>query len=340
MRACAHLPGSRPRALHANRPVPSPAVNTTGFQKMAAAWHRGLLGATAFRRATAPQHTPARAALPTGRRGATDAVPLTSHAGQARLSRQPELAPVWRLLPSLETQVTQSLCSVATAATILNSMPGVPSPVGQFYAPHAYFTQYNVLGPCAAQRPAQLRRNDHGDTLSGNLTAAWVSTHGASVEEQASFVSCFADAQAVHAALSTVDELRSTARELTQGGTLLAANFHRPSLGQEGGGHFSPIAAYDEESDSALLLDVARYKYPSFWFPLQALYDAMNTTDGSAGVSRGWVRVRPHTQGHSPPLPPLPPPAPPPNFAKIGDCVQALNPMDAPRIFTCFAEPS
>ena len=35
--------------------------------------------------------------------------------------------------------------------------------------------------------------------------------------------------------------------------------------GQEKGGHISPLAAYDADTDRFLVLDVARYKYPSVW---------------------------------------------------------------------------
>ena len=44
-------------------------------------------------------------------------------------------------------------------------------------------------------------------------------------------------------------------------------NFSRETMSDDGqgGGHFSPLAAYDEETDSFLVMDVARYKYPPFW---------------------------------------------------------------------------
>ena len=41
----------------------------------------------------------------------------------------------------------------------------------------------------------------------------------------------------------------------------IITSFARSSLKQTGDGHFSPIAGYHEESDSVLILDVARFKY-------------------------------------------------------------------------------
>ena len=39
-------------------------------------------------------------------------------------------------------------------------------------------------------------------------------------------------------------------------------NFCRATLGQTGSGHFSPVGGYHRGSDSVLVLDVARFKYP------------------------------------------------------------------------------
>ncbi|MBD1846594.1 glutathione gamma-glutamylcysteinyltransferase, partial [Cyanobacteria bacterium FACHB-63] len=39
-------------------------------------------------------------------------------------------------------------------------------------------------------------------------------------------------------------------------------NYDRATLGQEDGGHISPIAAHHESSDRVLIADVSSYKYP------------------------------------------------------------------------------
>lgn len=56
---------------------------------------------------------------------------------------------------------------------------------------------------------------------------------------------------------------------------------------QTGTGHFSPIAGYHTGQDMALILDVARFKYPPHWVPLPLLWEAMNTIDESTGLLRG-----------------------------------------------------
>lgn len=59
----------------------------------------------------------------------------------------------------------------------------------------------------------------------------------------------------------------------------IIANFDGTTLGQPTGGHFSPLVAYDEASDSVLILDVALHKNRWFWTSTSKLYEAMNTRD-------------------------------------------------------------
>ena len=43
-------------------------------------------------------------------------------------------------------------------------------------------------------------------------------------------------------------------------------------MGQTGDGHYSPIAGYNQNNDKVLYLDVARFKYPSYWLDSLLLY--------------------------------------------------------------------
>lgn len=56
---------------------------------------------------------------------------------------------------------------------------------------------------------------------------------------------------------------------------------------QTGTGHFSPIGGYHAGKDMALILDVARFKYPPHWVPLSLLWEAMNSVDITTGQHRG-----------------------------------------------------
>ena len=57
------------------------------------------------------------------------------------------------------------------------------------------------------------------------------------------------------------------------------------------GGHYSPIAAYDEESDSVLMLDVAAHRNPWVWINLNDIYHAMNTKNYAQTAYRGYLIV-------------------------------------------------
>lgn len=60
---------------------------------------------------------------------------------------------------------------------------------------------------------------------------------------------------------------------------------------QTGTGHFSPIGGYHAGRDMALILDVARFKYPPHWVPLTLLWEAMDRVDDATGHRRGYVFV-------------------------------------------------
>nr|QCX35399.1 phytochelatin synthase 3 [Arundo donax] len=79
----------------------------------------------------------------------------------------------------------------------------------------------------------------------------------------------------------------------------LIASYHRKPFKQTGTGHFSPIGGYHAGQDMALILDVARFKYPPHWVPLSLLWEAMNTTDESTGLLRGFMLISRHTAAPS-----------------------------------------
>jgi hypothetical protein len=144
---------------------------------------------------------------------------------------------------------------------------------------------------------------------------------------------------------------------------MVGLNFLRTPLGELGGGHMSPLAAYEPRSDRFLLLDVSRYKYPPVWVTTAVLFESMNTVDSDAGASRGCVAGRvcvwhacAWVIGHlwrleavmchrrwvvvSVPsslaaLPPLPAPPPAVNNTAIRLCLAALPTDDGDAVNAC-----
>ncbi|GMH66772.1 hypothetical protein TrST_g7482 [Triparma strigata] len=80
--------------------------------------------------------------------------------------------------------------------------------------------------------------------------------------------------------------------ETTPQATVMVVSFSRASLGQTGDGHFSPIGGYDSATDRALVLDVARFKYPPYWVGVSDLWEAMKPVDSATGMSRGYFLMK------------------------------------------------
>jgi hypothetical protein len=93
------------------------------------------------------------------------------------------------------------------------------------------------------------------------------------------------------AADTSLDAFRDAAAPLLSGPeAVVAVNYHRPTLGQEGKGHISPLGAYHAPSDRFLVLDVSRHRYPPVWVEARDLFAAMNTVAGTH--TRGFVTAR------------------------------------------------
>jgi hypothetical protein len=78
---------------------------------------------------------------------------------------------------------------------------------------------------------------------------------------------------------------------LQSGGDYVIVNYQRRAVGQNGGGHISPLAAYDERSDAFLLLDVNPAAASWVWMPAATLIGAMRTFD--TVENRGYLLVSP-----------------------------------------------
>ena len=153
-----------------------------------------------------------------------------------------------------------------------------PAPMSPEYEPYRVFTQDNLLNEkTEAIRPRAL-----------------VMQRGMTLDQLGQILSLYPVTVDVrHAEDGGLDAFRKAASEyLSTKSHFVVVNYLRNALGQQRGGHFSPLAAYDEKSDRFLILDVARYKYPPVWVSAQDLFNAMNTTDSdNDNKTRGYVLV-------------------------------------------------
>ena len=72
----------------------------------------------------------------------------------------------------------------------------------------------------------------------------------------------------------------------------VVVNYRREAVGQRGGGHISPLGAYDAATDSFLVLDVNPNAAGWVWMPAITLINGMRTFD--TVENRGYVLVSPH----------------------------------------------
>lgn len=97
--------------------------------------------------------------------------------------------------------------------------------------------------------------------------------------------------EVIYADTLSLENFRARVKEnLSHEGDFVVINYDRRVLKQSGGGHISPVGAYDESQDAFLVLDEAGYKYPFTWIPARLLYDAVHTRDG--GRFRGVLFIR------------------------------------------------
>ncbi len=82
---------------------------------------------------------------------------------------------------------------------------------------------------------------------------------------------------------------REIAANLAAGEDFVLVNYARKALGQPGGGHISPLGAYDASSDSFLVMDVNPNRAPWVWVAAEDLIAAMQTFD--TVENRGYLLV-------------------------------------------------
>jgi hypothetical protein len=184
------------------------------------------------------------------------------------------------------TQKTQAYCGVASMVMVLNALH-VSAPSTPEYLPYHTFTQDNVLD----------------DATDAVLPRDLLARQGMTLDQLGAILSLRSVHAEVHrAADGGLETFRAEARAaLGAKDHFVIVNYLRKSLGQQAGGHISPLAAYDDKADRFLIMDVARYKYPPVWVKASDLFDAMNTPDASNdGKMRGYVLVAIGAAGAAP----------------------------------------
>lgn len=183
----------------------------------------------------------------------------------------------WPLSARFVTEEHQTYCGIASSVMVLNALGVTPPPAPDWY-PYHYWDQSNIFTEAvlkALKPPTQIEGN--GITL--DELATLLETSGVRVER-------------TFASEVDVATFRAKAIEaLRRPDVYLVVNVDRPELHEVGGGHVSPIAAYNADADRFLMMDVARYKYLPSWISAEELHASMLPEDEASRKSRGYVIV-------------------------------------------------
>ncbi|MEO1068463.1 MAG: phytochelatin synthase family protein [Cyanobacteria bacterium J06638_6] len=204
-----------------------------------------------------------------------DLTPLTESEGQVLLQNSEAKADFVPLTSHFVTQDNQAFCGVASVVMMLNAL-GVPAPLAPEWD-RAYFTQENVF-------------NDQTEAIIGRDTIA---RQGLTLAELAGILEIYpVQAEIYYGSDVSLAEFRDLIRtNLETSGNYVVINYLRRAIGQERGGHISPLAAYDADTDQFLILDVSRYKYPPVWVQAETLWQSVNTVDSVSSMTRGFLLV-------------------------------------------------
>jgi glutathione gamma-glutamylcysteinyltransferase len=179
------------------------------------------------------------------------------------------------LAEQFHTQSEPAYCGLGSLVVALNALAIDPGRLWK--GPWRWFAE-ELLDCCVPLEEVRARGLDLDEV------ACLARCNGAAVELKRADV----------AGLATFRDALATA---SRGEAVLIASYDRAAMGQTGGGHFSPIGGYHAGRDLALVLDVARFKYPPHWVPAEQLFDAMKPVDLVTGKARGWIVLRPRQRG-------------------------------------------
>ncbi|MFB2917542.1 MULTISPECIES: phytochelatin synthase family protein [Aerosakkonema] len=204
-------------------------------------------------------------------------IAFNSTQGEQLLIQSQSRQDYWPLSVQFVTQNNQAFCGVASSVMVLNAL-GINAPPAPEYAPYRVFTQGNFF---SNEKTRQV------------VTPEVVSRRGMTLNQLGGLLASYnAKVRVYHASDTNLEEFRRvTVQNLKQPGNFVITNYLRKAIGQETGGHISPIAAYNERTDRFLILDVSRYKYPPVWVKAADLWRAMATVDSDSGKTRGFVFV-------------------------------------------------
>jgi hypothetical protein len=214
-----------------------------------------------------------------------DAIPLPlSH----EYIREHEAPDYWALSPYYEPQATDSACSLAATAMLINALRGLPQ-----RSDDRLVTQKGLLEAVSdADWTAQTAQGGPGVTFEAFVGYLTRSLKAFALDTR---IEVFRPRDRTP---STLAQLRTLVRsnEASDRDIVLVYFNQGVLTGDWDGPHISPIGAYDAERARVLIMDVDRQWYVPYWSAVEKLFDAMLRPApprfvALAGETGGLVRV-------------------------------------------------
>lgn len=220
-----------------------------------------------------------------------NAIPIELATDYLRTHRAPDY---WTMSPFYIPQDTDSACSAASVAMLLNALRGVPARAGVELVTQSGLR--TALGD--ARWTAETAQNGPGVTFAELLKVIAQSLHAYDLENYEA--ETFKPTDASSHSLAQLQRIL-TANERSAKDIALVYFDQGVLTGDWDGPHISPIGAYDAGSRRVLVMDVDRRFYVPYWSPVRKLLQSMLKPvparfGALAGETGGivWVRPRRH----------------------------------------------
>ena len=230
-------------------------------------------------------------------------VAFASDEGLARLGRATGKTDFAPLANQYEAQLNAAFCGPTSAAIVLNTLRNgsadLPRDHGRLKPDDLRHVRsgYDPIVP----RYTQDNVIAQGEKTRAQVLGEPVTVNGKTARDPGYQLRQFDQmlrANGVATRLVVVDDNKPEAEIRTdlienqkRAGDYAIVNYRREAVGQRGGGHISPLGAYDAGSDSFLVLDVNPAAAGWVWMPAATLIKGMRTFD--TVENRGYVLVAP-----------------------------------------------
>ncbi len=232
-------------------------------------------------------------------------VKFYSEAGISSLEAAKYKNDFYQLVNFFQPQINSVYCGIASSVIVLNALnygditsnsygeTTLPKAMGEKVLPYNLYTQQNFLN-------SETNKIKHRDIIELKSPKKTVNQNeifdpGLTLGELSSILrtSYKLKVKTFYTEknnLAEIEKFRQLLKNtVSDKSSFLISNFDGKTFRNSPTGHISPVVAYNQENDTALILDVATHKSEWYWVKIEHLYTSMNSKDGEN--YRGFIIV-------------------------------------------------